>query len=102
MKGTQSSLYGSNAIGGAINIFTKKGKKNKNPEYKIEFGSNNTKNLLYSISDKGEKLGYFLSFNKFTTDGISAMNDNDELDPYRNDNVVGNINYQINDFFSSS
>ena len=48
LKGTQSSLYGSNAIGGTIHIFTKKGKEGNHSDYQVEAGSNNTKkcNLL--------------------------------------------------------
>jgi vitamin B12 transporter len=49
LKGTQSSLYGSNAIGGTIHIFTKKGRKGYHSNFAIENGSNNTKNLAPSM-----------------------------------------------------
>jgi len=99
LKGTQSSLYGSNAIGGTINIFTKKGRKGKHSNFEIETASKNTKNISYSIDGAGDKFNYYLGLNKFVTDGISAMNDNDEKDQYKNDNIVANIGYKINENF---
>jgi vitamin B12 transporter len=97
LKGTQSSLYGSNAIGGTINIFTKKGREGKHSDYSVETASKGTGNLTYSIDGADDKLNYFIGVNKFYTDGISAMNDNDEEDQYKNENVVGNVGYKIND-----
>jgi len=99
LKGTQNSLYGSNAIGGTINIFTKKGRKGKHSNFEIETASKNTKNISYSIDGADDKFNYYLGLNKFVTDGISAMNDNDEKDQYKNDNIVANIGYKINENF---
>ena len=99
LKGTQSSLYGSNAIGGAINIFTKQGREGSHSNFNIETASKNTKNISYSIDGADDKFNYYLGINKFVTDGISAMNDNDEKDQYKNDNIVANIGYKINENF---
>ena len=99
LKGTQSSLYGSNAIGGTIHIFTKKGRKGNHSNFEIETGSNNTKNFTYSVDGGSDKFHYYLGLNKLLTNGISAMNDNNEDDQYRNDGLVGNIGYKINDNF---
>ena len=99
LKGTQSSLYGSNAIGGTIHIFTKKGRKGNHSNFVIENGSNNTKNLTYSVDGANDKFHYYLGLNKLITDGISTMTDNNEDDQYRNDGLVGNIGYKINDNF---
>ena len=99
LKGTQSSLYGSNAIGGTINIFTKQGREGSHSNFEIETASKNTKNISYSIDGADDKFNYYLGLNKFVTDGISAMNDNDEKDQYKNDNIVANIGYKINENF---
>jgi len=99
LKGTQSSLYGSNAIGGTINIFTKQGRDGNHSAWNIETASKNTKNITYSVDGADDKFNYYLGLNKFVTDGISAMNDNDEKDQYKNDNVVGNVGYKINENF---
>ena len=99
LKGTQTSLYGSNAIGGTINIFTKKGRQGKHSSFEIETASKNTKNITYSLDGADNKLSYYLGLNKFLTDGISSMNDNDEKDQYKNDNIIGNIGYKFNENF---
>jgi len=99
LKGNQSSLYGSNAIGGTIHIFTKKGKEGNHSNLEIETGSNNTKNISYSINGANTKFDYYLGLNKFLTSGISAMNHNNEDDKYRNQGVIGTAGYQLNENF---
>ena len=99
LKGTQSSLYGSNAIGGTVHIFTKTGKEGKHSNIEVETGSNNTKNVSYAIGGANSKINYYLGLNKFLTDGISAMNHNDENDAYNNKGLTGKIGYQLNEYF---
>ena len=97
LRGAQSSLYGSSAIGGTVNIFTKKGKKDGGHKFEISDGSNNSKNVYYSINGATDKSDFYLGLNKFVTDGISAMNDNNEDDKYRNDGVVASYGYKFNE-----
>ena len=95
LKGSQSSLYGANAIGGTINIFTKKGREGKHSNIEVSAGNNNTKSIFYSLDGADDKINYYIGLNKFETDGISAMNDNDEKDSYRNDGINANLGYKI-------
>jgi vitamin B12 transporter len=97
LKGNQSSIYGSGAIGGAINIYTKTSNSEKlNKEVNISTGSNNSKNILVSIDEKINEFDYLISINRYSTDGISAMTHNKENDSYKNDNIIFNTGYQLN------
>jgi vitamin B12 transporter len=103
LKGSQSTLYGSSAIGGTINIFTKKGSKGKHQDYDISTGSNGTTNLSASLNGADDYHNFYLGLNRFSTDGISAMNDspntNDD-DSYINQSMVSNYGYKINENIS--
>jgi len=95
LKGSQTSLYGSSAIAGTVNLFSKKGREGHHREIELSTGSNATKNFNVSFDGKNNNYDYFVGLNKFLTDGISAMNDNDEKDKYYNDGIVANMGYNI-------
>ena len=99
LKGTQSALYGSNAIGGTIHIYTKKGREGNYSNLEVESGSSSTRNVFYSLEGANNKINYFLGLNKFFSNGISAMNHNEEKDEYRNEGVTGTFGYKIDDNF---
>jgi vitamin B12 transporter len=96
LKGSQSTLYGSGAIAGTINLFTKKGREGQNQSAEISEGSFGTRNLNASFDGTLDKFDYFVNITNFSSDGISARVDDDENDRYRNDNYEGNFGYQIN------
>ena len=97
LKGAQTSLYGSGALAGTVNIFSKKGREGHNKNIGVSTGSWGTKNLNISFDGKQENYDYFLEFTHFSTDGQSAMIDNDEKDRYRNDSITANMGYDISD-----
>ena len=98
LKGSQSSLYGNGAVGGTINIVTKKGKLGKHQNATVRTGTNNTQDIFYSFDGADEKQNYYVGLNYYSTDGISAMNnDNDEDDPYENNSLTANYGYKISD-----
>jgi len=96
LRGSQSTLYGSGAIAGTINLFTKKGREGPNQTVDISEGSFGTRNLNASFDGTLDKFDYFVNITNFSSDGISARADDDEDDRYRNDNYEGNFGYQIN------
>ena len=99
LKGNQSSIYGSGAIGGTIHITTKKGKPGFNKDLNYLTGSEGTHNLSTSISGGDDYKNYFVGFERFQTEGISHMMHNDEKDRYRNNSIIASYNYNFFDNF---
>jgi vitamin B12 transporter len=90
VRGPQSSLYGSEAIGGVINIITRKGKGRPSVTARLEAGSDNTVNPRAGLSGAKGSLAYSASFTYLNTDGHSVtpkrLRDGakKESDSYRN------------------
>ncbi len=99
LKGAQSSLYGSGALAGTIQLFSKKGREGNNNDINISKGSFNSKKVDLSFDGKNNKYDYFIGFTNFSTDGESAMRDNNEKDGYRNDSLTMNYGYNLNNNF---
>ena len=97
LKGNQSSVYGSNAIGGIINVVTKKGKPGFQKDINYNTASHGTQNLSLSMSGANDKNDFYIGLEKFMTDGISALDNNDESDAYRNNTLQASYGYKIND-----
>jgi vitamin B12 transporter len=76
LKGSQSTLYGSNAIAGVINIITKKPSAGKIAASGIlSYGSYNTFKGGATVSGKGKRIEYSAGYEYFDTDGISEAKD---------------------------
>jgi vitamin B12 transporter len=97
LKGNQSSMYGSGAMGGAINISSKKGIGDYKKKYSYNTGSNKTHNLNLSYGGSDEQKDFYIGLERFQTDGLSAMVHNDESDPYKNHTFLTNYGYKFSD-----
>ena len=97
LKGNQSSVYGSGAIGGTINITTKRGKPGFQKDISYNTASHGTHNLALSMSGANDKNDFYIGLERFITDGISAMDNNDEKDGYKNNTLVANYGYKFTD-----
>jgi len=97
LKGNQSSVYGSGAIGGTINITTKKGEPGFQKNVQYNTASHGTHDLSVALSGADENDNFYIGLERFQTDGLSAMTHNDEKDRYRNNSLVANYDHQFSD-----
>jgi len=80
IRGPQSGLYGSGAVGGVINIITKGGRGPLTFSALAEGGSFATKNLAGRVSAGNEHGHFLLGYSRLTTDGFNVAPQGDEDD----------------------
>ena len=103
LKGSQSTLYGSDAIAGVINIITKKsGNKNIGIAGTSSYGSYNTFKENAIVSGATEKVDYNIGYTYFKTDGISEAMDktgtaNFDKDGYKANYFNANVGIKATD-----
>ena len=98
LRGGESSLYGSDAIGGVINIITKKGKGGPKFTLSGQGGTYNTFKTIGTASGQVKDVNYALSASETQTHGFSSAEtlwSNPERDPYQNSTVDGRVGWDV-------
>lgn len=100
LRGPASALYGSDAIGGVIQVFTRKGKEGFQPSARIGFGTENSRSIEGALAGGVDRLRYSIVAGEDRTDGINAKpaskagSDRDD-DGFRNSYVNGSVTLGI-------
>lgn len=100
IRGPQSTLYGSDAMGGVINIITKKGTGGPHISISAEAGSFDTYRENAALSGAGALFNYSLSLSREDAVGFSAANEKDgntERDGYQNTTVSTRLGFTPTD-----
>jgi len=74
VRGPRSSLYGSEALGGVIQIFTRKGGGPLTPSFSVTGGSHDTGEAAIGLSGGGANSWFNLSASGTDTQGINSCN----------------------------
>lgn len=91
IKGPASAIYGSSAIGGVVNIITKKPSEKPKVSFDSRFGTFKTLHESFSHSATINDLGYYFNY---TYDSSLGHRDNSQ---YRGNNLTSKFDYRINE-----
>ncbi|MDT4844319.1 Vitamin B12 transporter BtuB [compost metagenome] len=102
VRGNVSALYGSDAIGGVVQIFTKSGAgQAPAANASVEYGSNNTRQGTVGYGGQVGDTSFNLTGSAFKTDGFSSINTqqapraNPNDNPYENQSVSGQVKHRF-------
>lgn len=91
IKGPQSTLYGSEAMAGVINIITRQGADQPKVSLTTEAGSYRTVKNTATLAGAGDLWNYRLTADRFDSDGISVAKSGSERDGYQKSAVSSRI-----------
>ena len=102
VRGNASSLYGAEAIGGVVQIFTKRGKGAPAVSASAGYGTHATRRASASFGGEVNGANFYLGASKFATDGVSSVNTaaspsaNPDADGYDNTSLSARAGYAFN------
>jgi vitamin B12 transporter len=109
VRGPRSSLYGSEAAGGVVQIFTRRGGGSLRPHVSATAGRYGTAGIAGGLSGGGERARFSIAGNFDQTDGFNACNgrgfpffdgcgtDEPDDDGYRNTGVSASAGYDLSE-----
>ena len=101
LKGSQSAQYGSEAVGGVIDIRTRRAtEEGQHLHTELEYGSYDTRRASLGVTSKGDRHEFALTFTHLQTDGFSAADEdlgNTEEDGYRANRVSATGEVEVGD-----
>ncbi len=99
LRGGQSAIYGSEAIGGVINITTLRAEDEGVSQFaSIEAGSYNSYRGSYGVAVRQGPLDYALTLTRTQTDGFSAADENDgntEADGFESNRLSFSLGHDL-------
>ncbi len=100
LRGAQSTLWGSQAIGGVVNIVTAEPTEALQGSLDAEAGARGTTYFRGGIGGANDRLSWRLAASRYDTDGFSAFAKGTEDDGYTNTGLSGRLNVKVTDAVS--
>lgn len=103
LKGPASSMYGSDGVGGVVQIFTRKGQQGFHPNAIASVGSDGFRELGAGLHGGKGAFTYSLNLQTQRDTGFSATNPtvpfgnyNPDMDGFRQDSLTASLGFQVN------
>jgi len=104
LKGPASALYGSDAVGGVVQVFTRRGREGFRPRASATIGSYGRRELGAGFDGGTGRLGYALSVRRLRDDGFSSTNPrapfgsyNGDKDSFEQDSLNASFDWRLTD-----
>jgi vitamin B12 transporter len=101
LRGAQSTLWGSQAIGGVVNIVTADPTVPFTSSIDVEAGARKTGSLRAGVGGASDKITWRVAGGYYTTDGFSSYKLGKEKDGYQNSGLSGRFRVALSDTVSA-